>query len=180
MEGATRCAPDSAATSLELTRTRHDLAQWEFCAIAAEQTLAIEKDNTEAALMCALAYFAEQKHETATGFIERVAASFPDYTGVHIFHTRCLMARNLFGEAHGPTRRAAPRRGPGARVRGRPISTGRLPETNWSKRSGRKRVAPVPRNRAEPIRSPERSGGHTYRAGRFASHADLPAAVARH
>jgi len=107
LERATRCAPDSAATWLELTRTRHDLAQWESCAIAAERTLAIEEDNTEAALMCAVAYFAEQKHEAATGFIERVAASLPDDAGVHIFHTRCLMARNLFGEAHSPARRAA-------------------------------------------------------------------------
>lgn len=107
LERATQANPDTAPYWLELTRIRHDLAQWDDCVTTAERTLAIEEESTEAALMCAVAYFARQEHEAATGFIQRVAARLPDDAGVHLFHTRCLMAGKRYGDAYAPARRAA-------------------------------------------------------------------------
>ncbi len=107
LERAAQSNPASAAAWLELTRTRHDLAQWEACATAADRTLAIEAHNIEAELMRAVASFARHEYEAATASIERVTAGLPDDAGVHIFHTRCLMARKLFSDAHAPARRAA-------------------------------------------------------------------------
>ena len=104
---AVRSMPESAAAWLELTRTQHDLAKWDDCAAAAERTLAIDAGCTEAELMRAVALFALQKHEDATASIEIVAAKLPEDSGVHLFHARSLMARELFAEALPPARRAA-------------------------------------------------------------------------
>lgn len=99
--------PNSPEAWLELTRVRHDLAQWDACTDAAGRTLSLDGSCTEAELMRAVALFALHKHEAATTSIEKVAARLSDDAGVQLFHARCLMARDMFAEAHGPADRAA-------------------------------------------------------------------------
>lgn len=107
IERVVQMLPNSPDAWLELTRVRHDLAQWDACADAAGRTLTLDGSLTEAALMQAVALFALHRHEAATRAIEPVAAQLPDDAGVQFFHARCLMACNMFAEAYGPAGRAA-------------------------------------------------------------------------
>lgn len=105
LEQASALLPDAAEIWLELTRIRHDQAEWTACA-AAERTLAIDAGCVEAELMHAVARFALQDYPAATVSIERVAASLPNDAGVQIFHARCLMALKRHADAQAPARKA--------------------------------------------------------------------------
>ena len=55
LERVVTMVPDAANGWLELTRARHDLAQWDACVAAAERTLALDASCLEAELMRAVA-----------------------------------------------------------------------------------------------------------------------------
>ena len=103
LERVVAMVPDAVNGWLELTRARHDLAQWDACVAAAERTLALDASCLEAELMRAVALFAQHKHDEAAQSIERVAEKLPDDAGVQLFHARCHIAQNTM-------RKPAPRR----------------------------------------------------------------------
>lgn len=107
LERVVAMVPDAVNGWLELTRARHDLAQWDACVAAAARTLALDASCLEAELMRAVALFAQHKHDAAAQSIERVAEKLPDDAGVQLFHARCLMAQKHYEEARVPAQRAA-------------------------------------------------------------------------
>lgn len=107
LEKAIKITATSPSIWLELTRTQHDRANWEACAKAARETLALDPDCIEAELMSATALFALKKFKPATSAIERVVQHLPDDAGINLFHARCLLAQKLHAKALYPARRAA-------------------------------------------------------------------------
>lgn len=107
LEHAVKVAATSSAAWLELTRTQHDRANWEACAHAANETLALDPNCIEAELMSATALFALKKFKPATSAIERVIQHLPEDAGINLFYARCLLAQKRHAEALIPAQRAA-------------------------------------------------------------------------